>query len=83
MKKRLIKLVLLAILIVLGYQLAITYNNVKNVLVYRTMVKEILDEQDLDNENETVVNSEENTDAVVEKKPVIEVTEETIEEESK
>ena len=34
-------------------------------------------------ENETVVNSEENTDAVVEKKPVIEVTEETIEEESK
>ena len=48
-----------------------------------TSVKEILDEQDLDNENETVVNSEENTDAVVEKKPVIEVTEETIEEESK
>ena len=48
-----------------------------------TAVKEILDEQDLDNENETVVNSEENTDAVVEKKPVIEVTEETIEEESK
>lgn len=47
-----------------------------------TAVKEILDEQDLDNENETVVNSEENTDAVVEKKPVIEVTEETIEEES-
>ncbi|MEY8700027.1 lysozyme family protein [Streptococcus ferus] len=46
MKKRLIKLVLLAILIVLGYQLAITYNNVKNVLVYRTMVKEILDEND-------------------------------------
>lgn len=46
-----------------------------------TAVKEILDEQDLDNENETVVNSEENTDAVVEKKPVIEVTEETIEEE--
>ena len=45
-----------------------------------TAVKEILDEQDLDNENETVVNSEENTDAVVEKKPVIEVTEETIEE---
>lgn len=44
-----------------------------------TAVKEILDEQDLDNENETVVNSEENTDAVVEKKPVIEVTEETIE----
>ncbi|MGL9970908.1 cell division protein DivIVA [Enterococcus sp. DIV1420a] len=43
-----------------------------------TAVKEILDEQDLDNENETVVNSEENTDAVVEKKPVIEVTEETI-----
>lgn len=41
-----------------------------------TAVKEILDEQDLDNENETVVNSEENTDAVVEKKPVIEVTEE-------
>lgn len=33
-----------------------------------TAVKEILDEQDLDNENETVVNSEENTDAVVEKK---------------
>ena len=32
-----------------------------------TAVKEILDEQDLDNENETVVNSEENTDAVVEK----------------
>lgn len=48
-----------------------------------TAVKEILDEQDLDNENETVVNSEENTDAVVEKKPVIEVTEETIEKESK
>ncbi|WP_075578595.1 cell division protein DivIVA [Enterococcus faecalis] len=48
-----------------------------------TAVKEILDEQDLDNENETVVNSEENTDAVVEKKPVIEVTEERIEEESK
>ncbi|WP_445448858.1 cell division protein DivIVA [Enterococcus faecalis] len=48
-----------------------------------TAVKEILDEQDLDNENEIVVNSEENTDAVVEKKPVIEVTEETIEEESK
>ncbi|HAP2975011.1 TPA: DivIVA domain-containing protein [Enterococcus faecalis] len=48
-----------------------------------TAVKEILDEQDLDNENETVVNSEENTDAAVEKKPVIEVTEETIEEESK
>lgn len=48
-----------------------------------TAVKEILDEQDLDNENETVVNSAENTDAVVEKKPVIEVTEETIEEESK
>ncbi|MET1938160.1 cell division protein DivIVA [Enterococcus faecalis] len=48
-----------------------------------TAVKEILDEQDLDNENETVVNSEENTDAVVEKKPVIEVTEEIIEEESK
>ncbi|MDK8204987.1 cell division protein DivIVA [Enterococcus faecalis] len=48
-----------------------------------TAVKEILDEQDLDNENETVVNSEGNTDAVVEKKPVIEVTEETIEEESK
>ncbi len=48
-----------------------------------TAVKEILDEQALDNENETVVNSEENTDAVVEKKPVIEVTEETIEEESK
>ncbi|NSM74566.1 cell division protein DivIVA [Enterococcus faecalis] len=48
-----------------------------------TAVKEILDEQDLDNENENVVNSEENTDAVVEKKPVIEVTEETIEEESK
>ncbi|RXK63078.1 DivIVA domain-containing protein [Enterococcus faecalis] len=48
-----------------------------------TAVKEILDEQDLDNENETVVNSEENTDAVVEKKPVIEITEETIEEESK
>lgn len=48
-----------------------------------TAVKEILDEQDLDNEIETVVNSEENTDAVVEKKPVIEVTEETIEEESK
>lgn len=48
-----------------------------------TAVKEILDEQDLDNENETVVNSEENTDAVVEKKVVIEVTEETIEEESK
>ncbi|EFT97094.1 cell division protein DivIVA [Enterococcus faecalis] len=48
-----------------------------------TAVKEILDEQDLDNENETVVYSEENTDAVVEKKPVIEVTEETIEEESK
>ena len=48
-----------------------------------TADKEILDEQDLDNENETVVNSEENTDAVVEKKPVIEVTEETIEEESK
>ena len=48
-----------------------------------TAVKEILDEQELDNENETVVNSEENTDAVVEKKPVIEVTEETIEEESK
>lgn len=48
-----------------------------------TAVKEIIDEQDLDNENETVVNSEENTDAVVEKKPVIEVTEETIEEESK
>lgn len=48
-----------------------------------TAVKEILDEQNLDNENETVVNSEENTDAVVEKKPVIEVTEETIEEESK
>ena len=48
-----------------------------------TAVKEILDEQDLDNENETVVNSEENTDAVVEKKPVIEVTEETIEEESR
>ncbi|MCD5101956.1 cell division protein DivIVA [Enterococcus faecalis] len=48
-----------------------------------TAVKEIFDEQDLDNENETVVNSEENTDAVVEKKPVIEVTEETIEEESK
>ncbi|MDN3110766.1 cell division protein DivIVA [Enterococcus faecalis] len=48
-----------------------------------TAVKEILDEQDLDNENETVVNSEENTDAVVEKKPVIEVTKETIEEESK
>ena len=48
-----------------------------------TAVKEILDEQDLDNENETVVNSEENTDAVVEKKPVIEVNEETIEEESK
>lgn len=48
-----------------------------------TAVKEILDEQDLDNENETVVNSEENTDAVVEKKPVIEVTEGTIEEESK
>lgn len=48
-----------------------------------TAVKEFLDEQDLDNENETVVNSEENTDAVVEKKPVIEVTEETIEEESK
>lgn len=48
-----------------------------------TAVKEILDEQDLDNVNETVVNSEENTDAVVEKKPVIEVTEETIEEESK
>lgn len=48
-----------------------------------TAVKEILDEQDLDNENETVVNSEENTDAVVEKKSVIEVTEETIEEESK
>lgn len=48
-----------------------------------TAVKEILDEQDLDNENETVVNSEENTDAVVEKKPVIEATEETIEEESK
>ncbi len=48
-----------------------------------TAVKEILDEQDLDNENETVVNSEENTDAVVEKKTVIEVTEETIEEESK
>ncbi|HAP5736249.1 TPA: DivIVA domain-containing protein [Enterococcus faecalis] len=48
-----------------------------------TAVKEILDEQDLDNENETVVNAEENTDAVVEKKPVIEVTEETIEEESK
>lgn len=48
-----------------------------------TAVKQILDEQDLDNENETVVNSEENTDAVVEKKPVIEVTEETIEEESK
>ncbi|MGT9035126.1 cell division protein DivIVA [Enterococcus faecalis] len=48
-----------------------------------TAVKEILDEQDLDNENETVVSSEENTDAVVEKKPVIEVTEETIEEESK
>lgn len=48
-----------------------------------TAVKEILDEQDLDNENETVVNSEENTDAVVEKKPVIEVTEKTIEEESK
>lgn len=48
-----------------------------------TAVKEILDEQDLDSENETVVNSEENTDAVVEKKPVIEVTEETIEEESK
>ena len=48
-----------------------------------TAVKEILDEQDLDNENETVVNSEENTDAVVEKKPVIDVTEETIEEESK
>lgn len=48
-----------------------------------TAVKEILDEQDLDNENETVVNSEENTDAVVEKKPVIEVTEETIGEESK
>ena len=48
-----------------------------------TAVKEMLDEQDLDNENETVVNSEENTDAVVEKKPVIEVTEETIEEESK
>lgn len=48
-----------------------------------TAVKEILDEQDLDNENETVVNSEENTDAVVEKKPVIEVTEETIEEELK
>lgn len=48
-----------------------------------TAVKAILDEQDLDNENETVVNSEENTDAVVEKKPVIEVTEETIEEESK
>ena len=48
-----------------------------------TAVKEILDEQDRDNENETVVNSEENTDAVVEKKPVIEVTEETIEEESK
>lgn len=48
-----------------------------------TAVKEILDEQDLDNENETVVNSEENTDAVVEKKLVIEVTEETIEEESK
>ena len=48
-----------------------------------TAVKEILDEQDLDNENETVVNSKENTDAVVEKKPVIEVTEETIEEESK
>ena len=48
-----------------------------------TAVKEILDEQDLDNENETVVNSEENKDAVVEKKPVIEVTEETIEEESK
>ena len=48
-----------------------------------TAVKEILDEQDLDNENDTVVNSEENTDAVVEKKPVIEVTEETIEEESK
>lgn len=48
-----------------------------------TAFKEILDEQDLDNENETVVNSEENTDAVVEKKPVIEVTEETIEEESK
>lgn len=48
-----------------------------------TAVKEILDEQDLDNENESVVNSEENTDAVVEKKPVIEVTEETIEEESK
>ncbi|UKV07585.1 cell division protein DivIVA [Enterococcus faecalis] len=48
-----------------------------------TAVKEILDEQDLDNENETVVNSEESTDAVVEKKPVIEVTEETIEEESK
>lgn len=33
-----------------------------------TAVKEILDEQDLDNENETVVNSEENTDAVVRKK---------------
>lgn len=33
-----------------------------------TAVKEILDEQALDNENETVVNSEENTDAVVEKK---------------
>ena len=48
-----------------------------------TAVKEILDEQDLDNENETVVNSEENTDAVVEKKPVNEVTEETNEEESK
>ena len=48
-----------------------------------TAVKESLDEQDLDNENENVVNSEENTDAVVEKKPVIEVTEETIEEESK
>ncbi|MGC3051237.1 cell division protein DivIVA, partial [Enterococcus faecalis] len=38
-----------------------------NVGDKHTAVKEILDEQDLDNEYETVVNSEENTDAVVEK----------------
>ncbi|EHJ51566.1 lysozyme family protein [Streptococcus macacae] len=46
MKKKIISIVLLALLIFIAYRTFTTYQNVKNVLSYRTMVREVLDEND-------------------------------------
>lgn len=46
MKKKLLTVILLGLVLFIGYQAFTTYQDVKNVLAYRPMVREILDEND-------------------------------------